>query len=194
MSSPRSIARPSARGKQPTPQDDAASSRNLRTITGRVYVASSLSTYDTPRYDRMIDAVRSHLPQATILPARDQFTSNQDWRRCWPDLLPTLDAIVYFEDRDGCVGYGVFTEISDALARGIPVRLLTPDGRLYDIATDDDGEIELAAFHPNDWRQFAQIAYAMPASDALAMLEHDRCASRTRQQVAILQYDLKGGA
>lgn len=162
-------------------------------ITGRVYVASSLSTYSTARYEQMIDAARSHFPQATILPARDQFTSTDDWRRRWPDILPTLDALVYFEDRDGYIGYSVFTELTDALDRGIPVRYLAPNGGLYEISADD-GEIETTAFRPGDWQQFARIAYTVPASEALSILEHEQRQSRTRRQGTVLQYGAKGGA
>lgn len=162
-------------------------------ITGRVYVASSLSTYSTARYEQMIDAARSHYPQATILPARDQFTSTDDWRRRWPELLNTLQAVVFFADDDGYIGYGVFTELTDALDRGIPVRYLAPNGGLYEISADD-GEIETTAFRPGDWRQFATIAYRAPASEALSILEREQRQSRTRRQVTVLQYGKKGGA
>lgn len=166
---------------------------DLSRITGRVYVASSLSTYRTPRYDRMVASVREQFPHATILPARDQFTSNHDWRRRWPDLLPTLQGVVFFADNDGYVGYGVWTELNDALDRGIPVRYLTPNGGLCEISAED-GEIEVLAFRPWDWRQFAMIAYTVPATEALALLKRERRESRIRRQVAVLQCGAKGGA
>lgn len=118
-------------------------------ITGRVYVASSLSTYDTPRYDRMIDAVRLHFPDADILPARDQFTSNADWRRKWPRMLPTLAAMVFFDDR-GTIGRGVYQEVEDAKARDLPIFYLSDDGALY-----DRQDVALYRLDNGDWARYA---------------------------------------
>lgn len=171
MSSPRSIARAAARGNQSTSAQRLSRTRNLRK-DGRVYLASSLHTYATPEYSRYLNTLAGLLPDAKILPARDLFRSNDDWRHRWPDILPTLDALVYVEDRDGYIGRAVYTEIIDALAQGIPVRYLAPAGHLYELATEDDGEPVLTAFHPFDWRQFAQLAYRMPGDEALALL-HD---------------------
>lgn len=131
-------------------------------ITGRVYVASSLSTYDTPRYDRMIDAVRLHFPEADLLPARDQFTSNADWRRKWPRMLPTLAAVVFFDDGDGYLGLGVSTEIVHAHRSGLPVWFLDDAETLHPI---DSGTFsEFPGFDPeppdngSDIRLFPYLA------------------------------------
>lgn len=170
MASPRSITRAAARGNRPTSKCHPPQTRNLRTTGGRVYLASSLPTYRTPEYGEHLDMLARLVPDAEILPARDLFQSNSDWLCRWPEILPTLDAVVYFEDRDGYIGYGVFTEISDALARGIPVHFLTPEGKLREIATDDDGEIIITALRLDDWRQFAQVAYIVPGAEALDLL------------------------
>jgi len=164
--SPKSIARASVRGND---RDHSGTTRKLRTITGRVYVASSLSTYSTPRYARELERIRAFFPHADILPARDLFRSNDDWRRRWPELLTTLQAVVFFADDDGYIGYGVWTELTDALDQNIPVRYLTPEGRLYEISADD-GDLETTAFRPWDWRQFATVAYKVPASEILESL------------------------
>lgn len=170
MTSPRSIARAAARGNVTKRHHRPAQVRNLRTMGGRVYLASSLHTYRTPEYSEHLDMLARLVPDAEILPARDLFQSNSDWLCRWPEILPTLDAVVYFEDRDGYIGYGVFTEISDALARGIPIYFLTPEGKLREIATDDDGEIIFTALRLDDWRQFAQVAYIVPGAEALDLL------------------------
>lgn len=126
-------------------------------ITGRVYVASSLSTYDTPRYDRMISAVRLHVPKADILPARDQFTSNADWRRRWPEILPTLAAVVFFDDR-GTIGRGVYQEIEDAQSVRLPVFYLPhPDTDLLSY----DGESVVTVAHGRSWTHYADVMYAL---------------------------------
>lgn len=172
MSSPRSIARAAARGKQPARQDNAASTRNLRTITGRVYVASSLSTYDTDRYDQMVESVREHFPHADLLPARDQFTSNADWRRRWPGMLPTLQAVVFFDDGEGWIGRGVLEEITTAQRAGLPVFYLTdcePLGESRLMACDDRGTVQFTCT-PDNWAKAARIEYAISGADLAAMV------------------------
>lgn len=106
---------------------------NPSIITGPVYIASSLSTYRTPRYDRMIESIRTLFPQSNAMPARDQFTSNADWRRKWPDILPTIAAVVFFDDGDGYLGLGVWTEITDCFRIGLPLWYIDDDGGLHHI-------------------------------------------------------------
>lgn len=142
---------------------------DLSQVTGRIYVASSLSTYDTPRYARELERIRALFPHADILPARDQFTSNEQWRRGWPEILRTLQAVVFFADDDGYIGFGVWTELTAALDRDIPIRYLASNGHLHEISADD-GEIETTAFRPWDLRQFAMIAYKVSAIEALGPL------------------------
>lgn len=140
----------------------------LPQITGCVYVASSLSTFNTPRYDSELVRIRKHFPHAEIVPARGLFSSNAEWKLGWPDLLATIDAIVFFADDDGCVGYGVWTELSDADERGIPIWYQAPHGRLYQFGDSDDVEVHL---RPWDWKQFAMIACKMSGEEALAMVK-----------------------
>lgn len=140
----------------------------------RIYVASPLSTYGTARYDAMVSRVRSHYPDADILPARDLFGSNAHWRRKWPVILPTLDAVVFFDDDDGCIGAGTEQEIADAASAGIPVFFLTPPpfDRLIpcDPHSTTSGDIEFWPVFGGGMRQTLRVCYAVPADDALAML------------------------
>lgn len=132
-----------------SPNDDASSPPVH--LTGKVYVASPLTTYQTPRYDCMCATVRTLFPHADVLPARGLFASNAGWRARWPALLPTLAAVVFFTDDAGWIGKGVWAEISGAAHAGVPVALLTDGGSLYDIGS--------LAFHvdEDDWRQYAHV-------------------------------------
>lgn len=141
--SPQNIARADARGNFPTP--------NLRTTAGRVYVASSLSTYATPEYARNLDRIAELFPDAEILAPRDLFTSNSDWLRKWPGVVAQIDALIFFQDAQGYIGYGVWTEIHDAIDHGIPVSLLA-DSSLHPWST-----VEISERQPDNWRQYARI-------------------------------------
>lgn len=130
--------------------DDDASSPLVH-LTGSVYIASPLTTYQTPRYDGMCATVRTLFPHADVLPARGLFASNAEWRSRWPALLPTLAAVVFFTDDAGWIGKGVWMEIIGAAHAGVPVALLTDGGSLHDIGslTFDVDE--------DDWRQYAHV-------------------------------------
>lgn len=151
----------------------------------RIYVASPLSTYHTTRYDRMLSRVRECFPESVILPARDLFASNADWRSRWPDILPTLDALVFFDDDAGCIGAGTERELADALAAAIPVYFLTPPpfDRLdpltpcetlrepfHDTRSDDAGAVSFEPVIGGGMRQTLRVCLSVPADAALALL------------------------
>ncbi len=143
-------------------------------IHNRIYVASPISTYQTDRYDAMVCRARCHFPDSDILPARDRFASNADWRRKWPVILLTLDAVVFFDDDDGCIGAGTEREIADAQSAGIPVFFLTPApfDRLIpcDRQGGDSGAVEFWPVIGGGMRQTLRVCYAVPVDDALALL------------------------
>lgn len=162
MSSTRSIARAAARRN---PRDHQTQMRNIRRCHGSVYIASPLSTYETPRYAAMLARLRELLPDAELLPARDLFTSNADWLRRWPEILPTLAAVVFFDDR-GRIGRGVYQEVEDAQAARLPVFYLPhPDADLLPY----DGESVLLAAHGRSWAHYADVVY-MLTPDVVAAL------------------------
>ncbi len=105
--------------------------REPATITGPVYLASPLGTFRTPSYDAKLAATRAHFPRADVLPARDLFHSNDDWRHRWPSILPTLRALVFFDDGAGYLGLGTYTEAVDAFQAGVPVWYLDDAGELH---------------------------------------------------------------
>ena len=110
----------------------------------RVYVASPISTYQSPRYGRALwyqsprygralDLIAAHHPGAELLPARSLYADSFDWVECWPAILATLDRLVYFTAEDRTIGAGVAREVTDVAALGLPIHLL--DGnRLRDHA------------------------------------------------------------
>ncbi len=124
------------------------------TITDPVYLASPLGTFRTPRYGAKLAATRAHFPRADVLPARELFTSNADWRRRWPAILPTLRALVFFDDDAGYLGLGTWAELADVYRAGVPVWYLDDAGDLHrlDAATfaempgfdaDADGDADI---------------------------------------------------
>lgn len=143
--------------------------RSRKTSPSRVYIASPISTYGTARYDAMVSRVRSHFPESDILPARDLFTSNADWRRKWPVILPTLDAVVFFDDDDGCIGAGTEQEITDAQSAGIPVSFLAPPPFDRLVRCDDSRAVEFWPV-PGWPRQTQRVCLSVPADEAIAML------------------------
>ena len=99
----------------------------------RVYVASPISTYQSPRYGRALDLIAAHHPGAELLPARWLYADSFDWLECWPAMLATLDGLVYFTAEDRTIGAGVAREVTDVAALGLPIHLLDGD-RLRDHA------------------------------------------------------------
>lgn len=126
----------------------------------RVYVASPLSTYRTPRYDLMAACVRRHFPGADVLMPLDLFTSNSDWLAKWPAILPTLSAFVAFTDEEGWVGRGVWTEVRDARAHGVPVSVLDDAGCLCPWQS-----VRIAERRPDDWTRTARLELPLPAPE-----------------------------
>lgn len=147
--SKRIIARAGACADRRTPEYTVVNLR--RTTTRRIYMASSLSTYKTPEYDRNLERISELFPHAEILAPRDLFTSNADWLNKWPGIVVQIDALVFFQDAQDFIGYGVWTEIHDAITHGVPVYLLA-DSSLH-LWPD----VEISERRPTNWRQFARL-------------------------------------
>lgn len=165
--SPKSIARAAVRGND---RDHSGMTRKVRTTTGRVYIACPLSTMDTPRYNAMLARVRELVPDADFLPARDLFASNAEWRARWSTLLATLDAVIFFDDDDGCIGAGTEQEITDAWLAGIPVFFLPSPPFDALIPCDASGSVEFWPVFGSGMKQTQRVCYAVPATEVLAMM------------------------
>src|SRR4051794_1348717 len=103
----------------------AISAKSPDHIAGQVYLAYPLSVHNTPFARRRIHRARQAFPLADVLPACDLYSSNADWLNRWPQILPTLTALCVFPDEDGWIGMGVWIEVHDALARELPVYVMT---------------------------------------------------------------------
>jgi hypothetical protein len=128
---------------------------------GVVYLASSMTTYQTTRYDAMIEHVRTAFPDAELLPARDLYTSSAHWLATWPNHLKRLTATVFFADTDGTIGKGVAQEIEDSLAAGIAVYFIYDDGGMV-----PHEAVSLILLRSGmDWRRYMHVeAPSRPAA------------------------------
>ncbi len=116
----------------------------------RVYLASPLSTFWTSRYEKRLNAVRTYFREAEILEPRHLFSSNRCWLDIWPELLPTLDVLVFFTASDGTIGAGTNREIADARRRSLPTFYLDARGlhQRFTLHIIGDGR---------DWRRYARV-------------------------------------
>jgi hypothetical protein len=118
-----------------------------------VYIASPLSTYDEPRYDRMVQRAARAYPDAELLTARDLYRDTLHWQATWPQHLARLTAFLYFSDVDGTIGRGVLMEITDALMRRIPTFYLPDVGDLL-----PQGRIDMELVHGGrSWTHYARV-------------------------------------
>lgn len=128
-------------------------------VAGSVYLAYPLHMHNTPRARRYIRLAQRRFPNAEILPACDQFSSNADWLRRWPLILPTITAVCVVSDEDGWIGKGVWVELYDALAIGLPVFVLT-NKRVHPW-----DEVMLIESDGRDWRRYARLHLASYSGD-----------------------------
>lgn len=154
-----------------TPSIPPQDSCDLSRITGRVYVASPLSTYRTPRYNENMARIETLVPKADLLPARELYHSNAEWREKWPDIRSTLQALVFFDDEEGCIGAGTEQELADAYRFGIPVFFLPAPPFDTIIPCDASGQVEFWPVVDGGMRQTQRVCAAIPATAALAMLK-----------------------
>jgi hypothetical protein len=118
-----------------------------------IYVAAPTTLYWSPRYDQALATVHTLFPGTCVLDARSAWASDQDWLRRWPELLPTVETVVVVTD-EGWIGYGVFTEVNDALAISIPVLLLDGD------ALHPWNRVTVIEQNPNEWRRYMRVTRA----------------------------------
>ncbi|MDP9366683.1 MAG: hypothetical protein M3Q03_00160 [Chloroflexota bacterium] len=124
--------------------------------TGKVYLAYPLTIHRTPRVSRLVRFARQRFPHAEVLPACDLYASNADWLHRWPAILSTLVAVCVVTDGRGWVGLGVWTEVLNAQAVGVPVYLLT------DETLSPWAAAEVTQLSPDSWRQHARLRVAKP--------------------------------
>jgi hypothetical protein len=118
-----------------------------------IYVASSLGTYHSPRYNRLLRVVRRQFPRGRVIPARGLFRDSNPWRSAWPILRSSISVLVFFPDVCGWIGFGVWRELHDVAALGRPVFLLLDDGRLVPFQ-----HVTFGPVRTDDWIQFARVS------------------------------------
>jgi hypothetical protein len=96
-----------------------------------VYLAAPLLVIETAWYDDALRTLRDHRPGNQVLGARDLFRDTDDWKAWWPDVLATIDELVFITCPDGTIGAGVVQEALDATLRSVPVSFLDRGGTLH---------------------------------------------------------------
>lgn len=123
----------------------------LARLTGTMYLAYPLAMHRTARAVRAVRRARAIFSAADVLIGCDCYHSNADWLARWPALLPTLAALCVAADGNGWIGYGTWIEAQDALARPIPVYLLS-DTAVWPWAT-----VAVTDRRPDNWRRYARL-------------------------------------
>ena len=119
-----------------------------------IYFAAPLPIHGTPRYQQLLAKLRALRPGAELIEAATLFVSHADWRARWPIIRPTLHELVFITDIDLWIGCGVWREIADAEADGIPVWWLT-DGGLVSLTF-----VEFSSPNEDDWRHYRRVRVA----------------------------------
>lgn len=88
------------------------------------YLATVTDLYDSDRYERGQALARARWSNVVWTePARLGWSLDQ-WRAVWPDILATLDLLAVIPRADRTIGRGVWQEIIDCQARGLPIYFL----------------------------------------------------------------------
>lgn len=88
------------------------------------YLATTIDLYHTARYREGRALALARWPDAAwIEPARMGW-SVATWLSEWAALYPTLNLLAAIPRDDGTIGRGVWQEITDCQARGVPVYVL----------------------------------------------------------------------
>lgn len=117
-----------------------------------IYIASPISTFSNPKqYYRIVDGIKRFFVDAFVYPARNLYSGNHDWLNKWPILRDAMDMLVFFSDKEGYIGAGVYQEILDMLFAGKPVYYRDDSGNLH---STEEIRLELIG---NDFGKFARV-------------------------------------
>lgn len=120
---------------------------------GRLYVATPKVMFRTPGYFKYVSSrIRQVFPEAELVFGASGFSSNEDWLARWHEVLASVDGLVFASDPDRWIGAGVYKEIEDAAAAGVPVGYFVR-GQL--VVPLDSAEITVA--NPKDRVRYAQV-------------------------------------
>lgn len=111
-----------------------------------VYVIGRIVDYETPEYARAVAWAARQFPASQIVPARGHWASSADWLSEWPAFARSVAVGIIVTGPTPVVGRGVWREIEDLTALGVPViwlhaeagrRLVTPAAVLRRLPGDD---------------------------------------------------------
>lgn len=118
-----------------------------------IYFAAPMLIYDDDWYNLALARICESFSNCNIIPPKHLFQSNEDWQHKWPDLLNSVDMIIFTSDELGFIGRGTYVEIMSGLNKGIPILYLTPNTQFLPW-----GDITIEEFNNgNDWRRFARV-------------------------------------
>jgi hypothetical protein len=110
---------------RPEPEEHRIQVHSTGGRPSRLYVAMPKVVFQYPGFYRLtLEEIRSVYEGAELVEGAREFSSNQDWLQRWPELLPTLDGLVFGSAPGRVVGAGVVREVVDARVRGLPVEYL----------------------------------------------------------------------
>jgi len=117
----------------------------------RLYVATPKVMFETPMYFAHVrSSIRRVFPDVELVFGASSFHSNADWLERWPEVLGSIDGLVFASDPDGWIGAGVYKEVEDAVAAGIPV------GCFHGLLVTLDA-VEITVVNPDDRVRYAQV-------------------------------------
>ena len=97
---------------------------------GPIYLAAPLTINRRSRHPYYLKVAREIYPDHELIVALHEFKDNADFRRRWPQILSRLrdeeGSLGFTAASDDSIGFGVWTEIQDAIAAGIPVGYFYP--------------------------------------------------------------------
>jgi len=122
-----------------------------------VYCAAPLSTFATPYYAALVAVCRAHFPDYRVYSPADELRSTKQWLREWPRQLANIAVLAFITDDAGRVGAGVYREVRDAAARGIPILFFDgirfhpiPEPRFTDMDRRDSRSFARLDWPPRD--------------------------------------------
>lgn len=119
----------SPRRRQPTrAQVERLSPSSIGATQTRAYVAAPIAEFGSKAQRRALRIILDRFPEAEVLDAAVLFADSLDWRRRWPELLRTIDRMIFVSGKAGIIGAGLMQEIVDARLHNISCEYLTDGG------------------------------------------------------------------
>jgi hypothetical protein len=121
--------------------------------TERLYVASPLQLYGTPRLDEAVQTLRALYPEAVLLLPAQLFRGRQDWLQRGQAILRECTRLVVVTDDEGWIGRGVWSEVATVLQLARPVAWCPRPGLLVPW-----GEVTWSPPDETNWTRYARLS------------------------------------